>query len=1689
MANEFKVKNGLIVDQDGAIITGSVVATGGFTGSFSGSFTGLINSASYAATASNVIGGSTDYIPLWNSNTTLGSSSLYQAAPNQIILGDTASIHGPGEEEALAVYQGTTTSYNLISGHSDVDNYSQLNIKNFNSGSNASSDIVVTADTGTELVDYIDMGINSSGYTNTGLVGSARDAYVYSTGNNLLIGNASPGQQVIIFNGGTDTVANAKMYIHDTNVGVIGINTDTIGDINNPAALRVLPPNNNTYNMIETEADLNGFVQSTFTNLNSGSDASSDVVAYNDVDPINKTDGFIDMGITSTGYNDPINFPGWNSNTSYVYTTAKMLVGTVNTTGSVDFFAGGINPQTNRKLRLNYANQHELSGSLDISGSGRITNGLTVTGSLISPSITGSLLGTASYATQALSASFATTASYVLNAVSSSFATTASYALNTPPTFIDNLITVGLSGSNTNYNSIKLAVDSITDATSTNTYTVKVGPGLYNEDPIQLKSFVAVIGESSESTIVQATNPSSSLFLGADQSFISDMKIQGVTAPSASAILYSTSQSIASQAILYIENIRFGSNYTHVKNFPVSGANSAIQCTNVKYGAQPFTLGFHMTSDGISTGRLLLRNVTTTAGGIQSTTDLVFAKADQPNCTIIANLVGLTKVGSGPAQGIGFWVENGGLLRINTANLQRFDTGIYAPQVGSAPTIDAVGLNFENCTTDVNIIHTGSLGKVAGTDTFLKTLIPYEAPLYEVGTDQRKILVNKKGGDFNSISASVAYITDSSETNRYVIEVGPGEFFEKTIDLRGKPYVSIVGSNIQATHIMPSGSGNFDQFIVGPTNEISFMSIMGYNNPGYAAIVAEDLGENFAQAHKISIYDFDYGVKVISNASHSTFYGEYIDINGSFSYGVYVSSSAGSSSLVNLDSFYLFPSGGISTVGTYAVGPGSELGLYSSNFVGDFVSASNAIKLEDGAICEVAGIDIQNWGCGLVVPNSGSAPTFRIVGGMIHNSLVSDFDIAKVGTQGRFQGISDHTKINNVSEDFYWNFLDDSDGENDVTRKLSVTFADGTHTDATTLIFKGSPMGVMQGGEITISGSLTINTAAGFGYLENSINPDVYQRIDWVNSTLALSPNTENYIYLDENESLLASSTSPNSTQNIILGRVVTNATGIEFIDQSPYDAAHTSNKLSKFNRDALGPVFAQGSTVTENVTPFKLDVTAGSYFFSENNFQPSGTSSINLNRYYSSGSGWNVSTSSIVPNNVYASGSQLTPMSASYFTKHTVYLVGQGVDEKYFLLINNNQYSSLVDTEAASLPAAPTYFNDGVVPIAAVYVQSGSANITQIQDVRPIIGFRTAGVNASSVHGNLSGLAADDHTQYLLVSGTRQMAGNLGLGGNVLYNFSNVSGSKVQTTQLTASVASITSITGSLLGTASSAVSSSYALSASFAPSTPAFPYIGAAKITGSLVVSGSGGGNASLDTITSELKDYTGTVSIGWSNRFLYDSTGTATTVDYGQGILYDLSVIDSIHWINRTALDSGGNNSIDWGNRIIYTPNASVALNYSTTTDDTTTSDLYSSNIIASVIQRNLARNALYAGQIIEGTIDVGATLYDIMYLDTDAIWYPLKNLPTVSTKMLGIWVGGSEVLIEGDMAVSDDGSVGNYTANADHGLPVYLSGTTGRLTTVVPTNDVVRIVGHIYYQDPSFTNVWLMKFRPSNEWYEI
>jgi hypothetical protein len=942
----------------------------------------------------------------------------------------------------------------------------------------------------------------------------------------------------------------------------------------------------------------------------------------------------------------------------------------------------------------------------------------------------------------------------------------------------NNTVTVALTGSTgVDFNSIKSAVDSITGATSANTYTVKISGGVYYENPFTIPSWVAVVGDSSISTIIQANDSSQTLIYLSDQSAIFDCQVQGCTDTNVSAIVYSSSTTPQSSAISYVENVRFGSNYTHAKVVAYGGANIIMQCSNVKYGGYPFTVGFYATNSGSGIGRMQLRNVTSTNGGIVTTPGLIFAKADAQSCGFIVNGCLLTKA-QGAAAGTGFYVENGGFLRLTAVNFQRWSVGIDAPQIGAAPSIDAIALNFENNTIDVNIAHSGATGKIQGTDNFLKTIINQNAPLYEVNQDPKEITVAKKGGDFSSVKSAVDYLIASgntSITNRYVISVGPGEFYENEIDLTQTPYVSIVGSNIQTTQILPNT--NTQHLVkIGQNNEISFLSFSGAPI-GYAAIYCYDIGD-FGQAHKCSFYDCDTNLWVESVTQDTKFYGEYLDYNGEYEYGTKVIGNNGYLALANLENYFNFPTGSGIVYCNYATGSGATI----STFVGDCqtngVSGSTAFYIQDSAELYASTITVDGFTYGIRNPNIGGSIRFDVD----NASFVSgewDLYVESINTFGTFGGSSSHQKIFTNSPDVYWGFLDIEDGEFDITRKISVTFTDGSHTDLSTLVFEGGSMGLISGGTLTVVSGTTVQADGGFGYLEKSDDSGIVRRIDWTNNLITLSANTDEYIFINENSNLSSSGGRPDTQFNILLGRVVTNSIGVEFIDLSPFDAEHTSNKFGNLFAEALGPIYAFGSIVTEGSTNFTLDVTAGEYHYSTNEFLPAGGTGITFTQYYRNGTGstWVTSATTLVNNTQYDNNGTLTGLTTGYYTKHTLYVVGDGTYENYFLVLGQDEYSTLVATENALLPTPPSYFTDSVTQIANIYIQEGTSGITQIEDIRPVIGFRAGGVNASSVHGNLLGLNADDHTQYLLVSGTRAMSGNLDMGANNITNVGTVDG------------------------------------------------------------------------------------------------------------------------------------------------------------------------------------------------------------------------------------------------------------------------------------------------------------------------
>ena len=180
-------------------------------------------SASYALTASfanNVrseisssLSGSIGYLPVFVGTNTLNNSLVYQDGIGVAI--NTTSFNGA--HEALRVVQIDTSSITVIQGDGDIDNYLQLNVKNESLGVSASSDLVATAGNGNEFENYVNVGINGPNFNVSNSIGAGNDAYLYSTGNKLLIGNASESQSVYVFAGGFDAAANQKLVIDHNN--------------------------------------------------------------------------------------------------------------------------------------------------------------------------------------------------------------------------------------------------------------------------------------------------------------------------------------------------------------------------------------------------------------------------------------------------------------------------------------------------------------------------------------------------------------------------------------------------------------------------------------------------------------------------------------------------------------------------------------------------------------------------------------------------------------------------------------------------------------------------------------------------------------------------------------------------------------------------------------------------------------------------------------------------------------------------------------------------------------------------------------------------------------------------------------------------------------------------------------------------------------------------------------------------------------------------------------------------------------------------------------------------------------------------------------------------------------------------------------------------------------------------------
>jgi hypothetical protein len=153
---------------------------------------------------------------------TNGTEKMRISAIGDVAIGSTT--FDPTNPEQLLVNAGTTTSVNAIYAKGTINNYFQTNIQNLSTGTQASSDVVATANNGTETTNFVDLGINGSGFVyqagNPIETGKANDCYLLASGNDFVIANNNAAKDMIFVTGGTATTNERMRILSGGNVGI-----------------------------------------------------------------------------------------------------------------------------------------------------------------------------------------------------------------------------------------------------------------------------------------------------------------------------------------------------------------------------------------------------------------------------------------------------------------------------------------------------------------------------------------------------------------------------------------------------------------------------------------------------------------------------------------------------------------------------------------------------------------------------------------------------------------------------------------------------------------------------------------------------------------------------------------------------------------------------------------------------------------------------------------------------------------------------------------------------------------------------------------------------------------------------------------------------------------------------------------------------------------------------------------------------------------------------------------------------------------------------------------------------------------------------------------------------------------------------------------------------------------------------
>jgi len=320
--------------------------------------------------------------------------------------------------------------------------------------------------------------------------------------------------------------------------------------------------------------------------------------------------------------------------------------------------------------------------------------------------------------------------------------------------------------------------------------------------------------------------------------------------------------------------------------------------------------------------------------------------------------------------------------------------------------------------------------------------------------------------------------------------------------------------------------------------------------------------------------------------------------------------------------------------------------------------------------------------------------------------------------------------------------------------------------------------GWISGGNFTDNGDGSLNVSAGTGIIKltnSEIGKNYFFNWD-ENSSVSLTDDTTNYIYIDINGGtpkikVTLVKSDVNGRTKIGIGQIFREGNNLHMIKAGMIITDIPRKILSRFNSVDGDVIRASGYIVSETGERY-LTTTNGVLFggytrLTTASIDTSGADSFEI--YYRNGTGgWYEHHNKQINNTYWDDGTgTLNTLTSNRYGVFWVY----GDNDGHLMVVYGQGDYTLTLAEAIQPPISlPNHVSEFGFIAAKVIVQEGETNLYSVSDAYSTVFTPSGNVD----HGETTGLIDDDHTQYLLTNGDRSLTGqwnygnyNINGGGN----------------------------------------------------------------------------------------------------------------------------------------------------------------------------------------------------------------------------------------------------------------------------------------------------------------------------------